>query len=74
MIDWCRVNLQEINQVYNQTNGDMSRDEFVKEMQRMTSPAEAQKDLGKIVAGKQTAAITAAREKQRIDRAIENAR
>lgn len=64
------MNLQEIHQIYNQTNKDMSRQEFVKEFQRLINPAEVQKDLGKIMARKRIEA----RERQEIDRAVKNAR
>lgn len=67
--------IQEINQIYNELEvKDMPRQAFVKKMQDLTSQTGVQRDLGKIMAGKQTAAITAAKEKQRIDRAIENNR
>lgn len=60
--------LQEIHQMYNQTNKDMPRHEFIKEVQRLTSQSGVQRDLGKIMAMKQTAAVR----KREIDRAIEN--
>lgn len=69
------MNLQEINRIYNGLEvKDIPRNQFIKQVQELTSQAGVQRDLGKIMAQKQTAAITAAREKQRIDKAIENAR
>lgn len=67
------MDLQEIHKIYNEFSSeqrDMPRQTFVKKMQDLTSQAGVQRDLEKIVAQEQTAAITAAREKQRIDRAI----
>lgn len=69
------MNLQEINQIYNGFEiKDMPRNEFVKKVQELTSQSGVQRDLGVIMSTKQTQAITVAREKQKIDRAIENDR
>ena len=64
------LSIQEINQTYDQTNKDMPRQAFIKKMQDLMSQAGVQRDLEKIVAQEQAAAITAARERQKIDRAI----
>lgn len=66
------MNLQRINAIYNSfpEGQTMSRQEFVKEFQKLTSQAGVQRDLRKIAMVKQTQAIAAAREKQRIDEAI----
>jgi len=64
------MDLREINQMYNQTNKDMPRHEFVKKVQDLTNPTEVQKDLGRIMAAKRTEA----RNQMNVDRAIENAR
>lgn len=66
------MNLQEINQLYNETNKDMSRQEFVKEVQQLTDSRRMQSDLQKITAIKQTRSIMAAREKQKIDGAMKD--
>lgn len=63
--------LQEIHQIYNSFSPegrDMSRHEFVKEMQRLTSPTKVQEDLGKIMMRKRMES----RNRAGIDRAIEN--
>jgi len=44
------MNLQEINQMYEQTNKDMPREEFVKRLQAATSSTGMQRDAMKIVA------------------------
>lgn len=63
------MNLQEINKIYDGfEKKDMPRQEFVKRVQDLTSQAGVNRDLGKIMAAKQTEAI----QKQKIDRAIEN--
>lgn len=61
------LSIQEINRIYNAfppEGRDINREDFVKEMRRLTSPTEAQKDLKRIMDGK--------RRKARIDRAIRN--
>ena len=63
------MNLQEINQIYNafpSEGRDISRQEFVKEMQRLTSPTQLQKDLKVIMDKKRTES----RNRMNIDRAI----
>ncbi|GAG88005.1 unnamed protein product [marine sediment metagenome] len=63
------MNLREIHKIYNGLeNKDMPREEFVKQVQDLTSQAGVNRDLGRIIAAKQTQAIR----KQEIDRAIEN--
>ena len=63
------LSIQEINRIYNGFEvKDMPRQQFVKEMQRLTNPAGVQTDFGRIMAKKQTAAI----KKQEIDRTLEN--
>lgn len=65
--------LQEIHKIYNGLEvKDMPRHEFVKKVQDLTNQSGIQRDLGVIMGTKQTQAITAMREKQKIDRAIEN--
>lgn len=68
------MNLREINQIYNgfpAEGRDMPREEFVKQVQNLTSQAGINRDLRGIMAGKQTQAV----QKQKIDRAIiENGR
>lgn len=64
------LSIQEINHMYNQTNKDMPRHEFIKEMQRLTNQSETNKDLQKIMMRKRMAS----RERQKIDRAVENGR
>ena len=65
------MNLQEINQIYNELETkDMPRQEFVKKVQELTGQAGVQRDLGKIIGMKQSAAMR----KQRVDRAMQNAR
>ena len=62
---------QEINQIYDQfEKKDMPRHEFVKKVQELTSQTGVQRDLDKIMSTKQAEAI----QKQRIDRAVQNAR
>lgn len=64
------MNLREINQIYNSFEvKDMPRHEFVKKMQEITNPTEAQKDLGRIM----TAKRMEARKRMEIDRAIADA-
>ena len=63
------MNLREINQIYNgfpAEGRDMPREEFVKQVQNLTSQAGINKDLGRIMAGKQTQAA----QKLKIDKAI----
>lgn len=60
--------LQEIHQMYNQTNKDMPRHEFVKEIQRLTSPTGMQRDLGRIMMRKRMES----RNRMNINRVIEN--
>lgn len=64
--------LQRINQIYNSfpEGQTMPRHEFIKEMQRLTSQNETNKDLQKIMARKRMAT----QKKQEINGAIENAR
>lgn len=71
------MNLQEINQIYDgfpSEGRDISREDFVKEMQRLTNQVGINRDLRRIMARKQTQSITAAKKKQEIDKAIENVR
>lgn len=64
------MNLQEIHKIYSGLETkDMPREEFVKQVQDLTSQAGINRDLQGIMAQKQTQAI----QKQKIDRAIENA-
>lgn len=63
------MNPQEIHQIYNDLEvKDMSRHEFIKKVQDLTSQTGVQKDLGNILGMKQTVAV----QKQKIDRAIKN--
>lgn len=69
------MDLQEIHQIYNGFEvKDMPRQEFVKKIQDLTSQSGVQRDLGLIMSQKQTQAVKVAKEKERIDRAIENGR
>lgn len=67
------LSIQEINRMYDQFEvKDMPRQQFIKQVQDLTSQSGIQRDLEIIMNVKQTQAITAAREKQKIDRAIGN--
>lgn len=64
------MNTREIHKMYDQTNKDMPRHEFVKQVQDLTDPVKAQQDVMQIMGMKQTAAAR----KHKIDGAVQNAR